>query len=66
MKRIFLIAGIVACVVASGYWSAELYARRRTERCLMGQDPSYECQQARNAVDRPHRINQTLQEQTAR
>ena len=66
MKRVFLIAGIVACIVAAGYWSAELDARRQNELCLMGQDPSYKCQQTREAVERLHRINQTLQEQTAR
>jgi len=66
MKRIFLIAGIVACVVSAGYWSAELEARRKNELCLMGQDPSYNCQQTRDAVERLHRINQPLPEQTTR
>jgi hypothetical protein len=66
MKRIFLIAGIVACIVAAGYWSGELEARRQNELCLRGQDPSYKCQQTRDAIERLRRINQTPQEQTAR
>lgn len=66
MKRVFLITGIVACIVVAGYWSGEVEARRQNELCLMGRDPSYKCQQTRDAVDRLHQINQTLQDHMAR
>jgi hypothetical protein len=56
--------GILASIVAAGYWSAELEARRQREFCLMGQDPSYKCQQARDAIEKLNR-SQPLQQQRA-